>query len=70
MRSERIIKMIKKGINKEMGKTKVALLGRIGFRPVGYFILGFPTETKEEMYETLQFAKELKLYRKSNHKCN
>lgn len=61
--SERILKMIKKSINKEIVKTKVALLRRIGFRPVGYFILGFPTETKEEMYKTLQFAKELKLYR-------
>lgn len=61
--SERILKMIKKNINKEIVKSKVSLLRRMGFRPVGYFILGFPTETKEEMYETLEFSKELKLYR-------
>jgi radical SAM superfamily enzyme YgiQ (UPF0313 family) len=61
--SERVLKMIKKNVNKEMVKDKVNLLRRLGFRPVGYFILGFPTETKEEMYKTLAFAKELKLYR-------
>jgi len=61
--SERILKMIKKNVNKEMVKDKVVLLRRVGFRPIGYFILGLPTETKEEMYETLRFAKELKFYR-------
>lgn len=61
--SERILKMIKKNIDKEMVKAKVGLLRRLRFRPVGYFILGFPRETKEEIYKTLQFAKELKLYR-------
>lgn len=61
--SGRILKMIKKNINRQMVKIKVNLLRELGFRPVGYFILGFPTETKEEMYETLKFAKELKLYR-------
>lgn len=61
--SERILNMIKKRISKDMVMAKVNLLRKIGFRPVGYFILGFPTETKEEMYETLRFAKELKLYR-------
>lgn len=61
--SERILKMIKKGLNKQLVKDKVRLLRKSGFRPVGYFILGFPTETKQEMYETLAFAKELKLYR-------
>ncbi|UCD15130.1 MAG: B12-binding domain-containing radical SAM protein [Candidatus Omnitrophota bacterium] len=61
--SERVLKLIKKGLNKEMIKTKVRLLRQSGFRPIGYFILGFPTETKKEMYETLKFAKELKLYR-------
>jgi radical SAM superfamily enzyme YgiQ (UPF0313 family) len=61
--SERVLSMIKKNIDKETVKAKAGILRKAGFRPVGYFILGFPTETKEEMYKTLQFAKELKLYR-------
>lgn len=61
--SERILKMIKKHLKKETVREKIDLLRRTGFRPIGYFILGFPTETISEMYETLKFAKELKLYR-------
>lgn len=61
--SERILKAIHKHLNKEVVKEKVSLMIKCGFRPIGYFILGFPTETKGEMYETLKFAKELKLYR-------
>ncbi|MBU1122408.1 MAG: radical SAM protein [Candidatus Omnitrophota bacterium] len=61
--SQRVLGMIKKRLNKKTIKTKVSLLRRLKFRPIGYFILGFPTETKEEMYETLRFAKELKLFR-------
>ncbi|MGB4520510.1 MAG: radical SAM protein, partial [Candidatus Omnitrophota bacterium] len=61
--SERILKSIHKHLNKEVVKEKVSLMIKCGFRPIGYFILGFPTETKGEMYETLKFAKELKLYR-------
>lgn len=61
--SQRLLGMIKKNIDKDMVKDKTDLMRRLGFRPVGYFILGFPTETKEEMYETLKFAKEMKFYR-------
>lgn len=61
--SDRILKMIKKHLSKEVIREKIILMQRCKFRPIGYFILGFPTETKEEMYETLRFAKELKLYR-------
>jgi len=61
--SERILRMIKKNLSKETVKEKIRLMIKCGFRPIGYFILGFPTETKEEMYETYAFARELKLYR-------
>lgn len=61
--SERILKMIKKNLSKQIIKEKIELMRRLKFRPIGYFILGFPSETKEEMYETLRFASELKLYR-------
>ncbi|MEK7165309.1 MAG: hypothetical protein AAB874_00695, partial [Patescibacteria group bacterium] len=37
-------------------------------RPRYYFIVGFPTETREEMFETLKFADEL--YRIHQANCN
>lgn len=61
--SARILKMIKKSLTKDEIREKVKLLRSKGFRPIGYFILGFPTETIAEMKESLAFAKELKLYR-------
>lgn len=61
--SERILKMIHKHLSKETVREKIRLMIKCGFRPIGYFILGFPTETKDEMYETLKFAKELRLFR-------
>jgi len=61
--SERILKMIHKHLSKETVREKIRLMIKCGFRPIGYFILGFPTETVDEMYETLRFAKELRLYR-------
>jgi radical SAM superfamily enzyme YgiQ (UPF0313 family) len=61
--SERILKMIKKNLSKEKIREKIELMDRMGFQPIGYFILGFPTETREEMQETIDFAMALKLYR-------
>tara|TARA_B100000315_G_C14566687_1_gene583320 strand:+ start:841 stop:2235 length:1395 start_codon:yes stop_codon:yes gene_type:complete len=63
--SDRILKMIKKNLSKEKVKEKIKLMNHVGFKPIGYFILGFPTETKEEMQETIDFAVSLKLYRAS-----
>ncbi len=61
--SERILKMIKKNLTKEKIREKIELMNRTGFQPIGYFILGFPTETRAEMQETINFAVSLKLYR-------
>jgi len=61
--SERILKMMKKSLTKEKIREKIELMNRTGFQPIGYFILGFPTETREEMQETIDFAMSLKLYR-------
>lgn len=61
--SGRLLRFMKKGLTKEEIREKVELLNTAGFRPIGYFIVGFPTETKAEIEETVSFAMELKLYR-------
>lgn len=61
--SDRVLGFMKKGLTREKIRAKVDLLNSAGFRPIGYFILGYPTETREEMEETIRFAMELKLYR-------
>lgn len=61
--SERILKLMKKGLTKDEIREKVELLNRAGFRPIGYFIVGFPTETADDIEETVSFAMSLKLYR-------
>jgi radical SAM superfamily enzyme YgiQ (UPF0313 family) len=61
--SARLLRFMKKGLTKEEIREKVDLLNTAGFRPIGYFIVGFPTETKAEIEETVSFAKELRLYR-------
>lgn len=59
--SERVLKLMKKNLSLGLVKEKVELLNRAGFRPIGYFILGFPGETKEDMEKTVAFALKLKL---------
>lgn len=61
--SDRIRKMIKKELTISEIKEKVELMNHVGFKPIGYFIIGFPTETREEMQQTIDFALSLKLYR-------
>ncbi|MBI3939298.1 MAG: B12-binding domain-containing radical SAM protein [Acidobacteria bacterium] len=61
--SDRILKIMKKKLTKDEIRAQVDLLYQCGYRPIGYFILGYPTETREEMMETIQFACSLRLYR-------
>jgi radical SAM superfamily enzyme YgiQ (UPF0313 family) len=60
--SERILRLMKKNLDIETVKEKIKLLNQAGFRPIGYFILGFPGETKEDIEKTLKLALELELY--------
>lgn len=54
--SERILKLMKKQINLDLVWEKVNLMNSMGFEPTGYFILGYPSETREEMEETIRLA--------------
>ena len=40
--SPRILKLMKKSLSLEVVREKVGLMNKAGFRPIGYFILGFP----------------------------
>ena len=54
--SNRILHLMNKRTNIEMIKEKVNLMKDAGFEPTGYFIIGYPTETKEEIEETVKLA--------------
>lgn len=54
--SERLLKYMGKRITPEMTASVVERLTARGISVKGYFILGFPTETREELNETVQLA--------------
>lgn len=57
--SERILKFIKKDLNKDQIKQGVKWAKNAGIDVRGFFMMGFPTETKEEIKQTIKFAKKL-----------
>lgn len=67
--SQRILNLMEKKITPEMVKTSIIKLARVGICTKGYFILGYPSETREEMKLTVNFMHELReLARKET--CN
>jgi len=66
--SERIRIKMKKGSNKHKIRTDLAMVKEVGgIDMTGFFILGFPGETKEDIEQTIEFAKELPLNRAAFH---
>ena len=59
--SPRLQKFMKKDLNFEKAKEVIEEASRLGILTFGYFMFGFPTETAEEMKETLSFAVNSKL---------
>jgi len=57
--SERILVDIKKGYGKEIIKDQIKIIKESGIKWGGYFMIGFPNETKIEMNQTLQFMHQL-----------
>ena len=57
--SERILKMVRKKITKKQIREAVSQIKKEGIDLTIYLMIGFPTETKAEMQETLDFAREL-----------
>ncbi len=61
--SQRILDSMNKKLTLEMIREKVGLIAKAGIEPSGFFLIGFPGETKEDMEKTLAFAKSLPLKR-------
>jgi len=61
--SEKILRDMKKNLTKEEIKEKIALIKKSGLEVSGFFIIGYPTETRENIAETINFALELPLKR-------
>jgi anaerobic magnesium-protoporphyrin IX monomethyl ester cyclase len=61
--SQRILDAMNKKLTVEMIREKVTLVKSAGLEPSGFFLLGFPGETREDMEMTLRLAKSLLLKR-------
>lgn len=57
--NQEIIKIIKKGINLEKTKRVFQMTRDRGIMTLGYFMIGNPTETREQIEETFEFARNL-----------
>lgn len=51
--SDRVLRLINKGFNTEKMREKIQLLARYHIKALYSFILGIPTETRDELYQTL-----------------
>jgi len=59
--SDRILtEIMKKGITVAQVKHAAKLLNKVSIHWTGYFMMGLPTETSEEMRETFRLAKQIK----------
>jgi anaerobic magnesium-protoporphyrin IX monomethyl ester cyclase len=62
--SERIQALIKKHVTVEQIREKALMIaGSSRIKIIGYFMIGFPDETEEEILQTINLAASLPLYR-------
>ncbi|MDD5192266.1 MAG: radical SAM protein, partial [Candidatus Nanoarchaeia archaeon] len=57
--SQRILDLIKKGTTPEQAREAIRLCKEVGIKTKAYYMFGFPTETLQEMNQTLEHAKQL-----------
>jgi len=60
--SERIQKLIKKNLKLDKVFENIQICADLRIFTRGYFMLGFPTETKEEILKTIEFATKSRLH--------
>ncbi|MBM4054159.1 MAG: radical SAM protein [Planctomycetes bacterium] len=58
--SERILKIMDKGVQLERTKESAKLFRKAGIHWTAYFMMGVPTETKEDIKETVKLLYEIK----------
>jgi radical SAM superfamily enzyme YgiQ (UPF0313 family) len=58
--SPRILDSMEKGITREHVRTAARQIRKAGIHWTGYFMMGIPTETREDMLQTLEFMREIK----------
>ncbi|MCF6148612.1 MAG: radical SAM protein [Candidatus Kuenenia sp.] len=58
--SERILKIMDKGVQLERTKETAKLFRKAGIHWTAYFMMGVPTETKEDIMETVKLLYEIK----------
>lgn len=63
--SERIQKDMKKGLSFEKLEEMVEFSRKIGLRTQGFFIIGYPTENKEDILKTIKLSQSLPFLRAS-----
>lgn len=59
--SQEILDTVKKGVRLEQIEKAIRLTKKARIRSLGYFMIGFPKETKESIEKTIAFAKRLPL---------
>ncbi len=57
--NDRVLNFIKKSLTKDMVRKGVKMIREAGIDARGFFMIGFPTETRDEIIETIDFAKEI-----------
>lgn len=57
--TERVLRVLRKGISLDRAVRVVRETRRAGISTLAYFMIGNPTETREEAMETIKFAKSL-----------
>ncbi len=58
--NERLLKLINKNTTLTQARKAARLIKKSGIHWTGYFMMGLPSETREETFRTLQFMRELK----------
>lgn len=57
--TRKILNVLRKGITLEQAEKAFKMTKKVGIKTLGYFMLGSPTETKEDILETIKFAKKI-----------
>lgn len=58
--TNKILKILNKGITLEEVEKAFRLTKKYGISTLAYFMIGSPTETREDIFETISFARKLK----------